>query len=108
MSTPSIAIVNGSECYVPVTFADSLGNAYTPTSITYQVWDLTNGIEVVPPTTVTAASSVTITLDATVNTMNTKSSGIEDRQVTVKAGIPGGSYRNLVTTYSIIRRAGTP
>ena len=46
----TVAVVNGSECYVPFSCLDTSGNAFTPTSISYQVWDTTNDVEVVPAT----------------------------------------------------------
>ena len=104
----TLAINNGTECYVPWSALTTSGAAYTPTSVSYQVWDTTNGIQVVPPTSVTAASTGTITLSATVNTMSALSSGIEAREVTVKLGIPGGSYENLTTAYTLLRKPGTP
>ena len=104
----TIAIINGSECYIPFSCLDVNGNAFTPTSIAYQVWDLTNDIEVVPPTTITPAASGTITLDSTVNTMNASSDKLEARMVMVKIGIPGGTEQNLPTRYNLLRKAGTP
>ena len=104
----TVAVVNGSECYVPFSCLDTSGNAFTPTSISYQVWDTTNDVEVVPATAVSVAQSGTITISATANTMNAASLTIEQRTVAVKIGIPGGSYQNLTTTYALIREAGTP
>lgn len=103
-----IAIVNGSECYVPFACLDATGVAFTPTSISYQVWDTTNNVEIGTATTVTPAASGTITLDATVNTMNAASTKVENRTVTVKIGIPGGTFQNLTAQYALIRAAGTP
>ena len=107
----SIAILNGSECYVPFSCLDVSGSPFTPTSISYQVWNNTNPnnpIQVVPSTPVSPAQSGTITLDSTTNTMNTLSPALENRVVTVKVGIPGGSFENLTATYSLIRAPGTP
>lgn len=104
----SIQITNGTECYVNWTCKDVNGLLYTPTSLSYQVWDITNNIEVVGPTNVAPAQIGTITLSSTVNTMNTASTTWEARQVTVKVGIPGGTYRNDIATYNILRKAGTP
>lgn len=104
----TVAVTNGSECYIPFTCQDSAGNAFTPTSISYQVWDTTNDVEVVAAGSVSPAQSGTITLDATVNTMNAASLTIEHRTVTVKFGIPGGTFQNVPTEYAILRRAGTP
>ena len=104
----TIQVVNGSECYAPFSCLDTSGVAFTPSSLSYQVWDRTNRIEVVPPTTVTAAQTGTITLDSTVNTMSPSSVTFEERRLTLKIGIPGGSYEILETTYTLVRYEGTP
>ena len=104
----TVAVINGSECYIPFTCVDTSGNPFTPTSISYQVWDTTNDIEVLTPTTFPAAQTGTITLAATVNTMNAASATLEQRTATVKIGIPGGTYQNLVATYALMRAPGTP
>lgn len=103
-----IAITNGSECYVPFSCLDVNGVAFTPSSISYQLWDTTNSIQVVPSKTLSPAQSGTITLDATVNTMNAASTKVENRTVTVKIGIPGGTFQNLTVSYALVRAAGTP
>lgn len=104
----TVAVTNGSECYVPFSCQDASGNAFTPTSVSYEVWDTTNNVEVVQSTSVTPAQSGTITLSASVNTMNAASAKIEQRTITVKFGIPGGSFQNLSVAYALLRRAGTP
>ncbi len=103
-----IAIVNGSECYVPFACLDTAGVAFTPSSISYQVWDTTNDVLVAGPTSVSPAQSGTIVLDATINSMNAASGKVENRAVTVKIGIPGGTFQNLTAQYALIRAAGTP
>lgn len=103
-----ISIVNGSECYVQFSIFDLDGEPMTPSALSYQVWDTTNNIEVVPPTAVTPEQSGSITLSATANTMNAASTSAEQRQVTLKVGIPGGSYENGIAVYTILRKAGTP
>jgi len=107
MSTP-IAIINGSECYAPWECLDINGNPYTPTSLSYEVWDTTNNINVVTSTVVTPAQSGTITLNSTVNTMNAASYQTEQREVIIKIGIPGGTFRNVPAYYSLLRQPGTP
>ncbi len=103
-----LSINNGSECYVVWSCNDINGNPYTPSSLSYQVWDLTNDREVVSSTPITPTQTGTITLNATVNTMLLTSGAIERRQVTLKVGIPGGTFRNDVATYNILQQAGTP
>jgi hypothetical protein len=104
----TIAIINGSECYVRAGFLDTKGNPYTPTSLTYSVQDLTNGVQVLAPTSVLPAASVSIALSASVNTMNPASNLLERRSVVLKVGVPGGSYRNDVVEYQILAAQGTP
>ena len=104
----AIAIVNGSQCGVQFECLDIYGNPFTPTSISYQVFDTTNNVEVVPETSVPNAQSGIITLDATANTMNAASQSTENRTVVVKIGVPLGTFQNLPTTYTLVRYVGTP
>ncbi len=108
----SPSIVNGSECYVNFACQQAGTLApYTPTSLEYQVWNVTNPfvpVNVVQPTEVTPEASGIITLTSTVNTMASTSSTYENRIVTVKAGIPGGTYINSTIPYTLLRQPGTP
>ena len=104
----SIAILNGTECYAPFSCLNTSGAPFTPSTLSYQVTDTTNNILVVPPTTMTAVQAGTLTLTSTVNTMSANSVGVENRMLTMKIGIPGGTYQNIDTTYSILRAPGTP
>lgn len=108
--TIETAVINGSESYCIANFFEVDGiTPYTPLSLTYQVDDLTNGVNVVPPTVVAIpAPTVTITLTSTQNTMNAASGGIERRQVMLKVRIPGGTFRNDVVQYRLVRKTGTP
>lgn len=104
----TIAVLNGSESYVPFNILDTSGNPFTPTSLSYQVWDTTNNLSVVPPTGISPVQTGTITLDSTVNTMNAASALIEQRRVVLKVGIPGGSFENLEIDYLLNWSPGTP
>lgn len=104
----TIAIINGSECYVLAGFLDINGVPYVPTSLSYSVQDLTNDLQVQAPTSVTPAQTVTITLTAGVNVMNPASALIERRMVVLKVGIPGGTFRNDTVQYQILAAQGTP
>ena len=103
-----LTITNGTECYAQYSFVDINGNSYTPTSLSYSVWDLTNNVNVLPYTSVTPAQSGTITLTSAVNTMSALSVNIERRQVTLQVGIPGGTYRYDTQVYNIVSSAGAP
>ena len=104
----TIAINNGSECYVQFNCLDVYGNPFTPTSVSYQVFDTTNNLQVVSETSATPAQSGIITLTSTVNTMNAASQYTENRTAVVKIGIPLGTFQNLRTTYALVRSVGTP
>ena len=104
-----VAVINGSECYCVASFTDLNGNPYTPSSLSYQIDDLTNGVVVLPSTVVpTPATTVSIPITASQNVMNALSEGVEERQVTLKIGIPGGTSRNDCITYRLVRKTGTP
>lgn len=104
----SLLIENGSECYVTYNAIDHTGVPYTPTSVSYQVWDSTTQTQIVTETAVAPQQTATITLSATVNTIQGTSLPFDQRVVTVKLGIPGGTYENLVSTYTIQNSFGTP
>lgn len=113
MATPTApqleqGIDDGSECYCTASFFDANGVAYTPSSLSYRVDDLTNGVNVVALTTVTPAPVVTITITSVQNTMNAASKTTERRQVLLQVGIPGGSQRFDDMTYVLLRKLGTP
>lgn len=105
---PEQVVIDGSECYVDAEFFDVNGVPYVPTSLQYRIDDLTNGVAVLPWTTVSVSQQVTITLTSTVNTMNVLSKLRERRQFLLQIGIPGGTFQNADTTYALVRRVGTP
>lgn len=109
MIAPPPVIINGSECYVNWTCLSVSGAQYTPSSLSYEVWNITNPsspVSVVGATSLTPSPTGTITLTATVNTMTEPNT--EYRQVTVRTGIPGGTFINNVSNYVLIEAAGTP
>lgn len=99
---------DGTECYPEITFIDADGNPYVPSSLSYRIDDLTNNVPVVPLTTLTPANVVRVTITSVQNTMNVASRLRERRQVLFVVGIPGGTTRYDDTTYSLVRRVGTP
>lgn len=101
-------LIDGSECYVSAEFLDVNGIPYIPTSVQYRIDDETNAITVVQWTPVGVATQISITINTTVNTMNVLSLLRERRQVLLQVGIPGGSSSYASTTYSLIRKVGTP
>lgn len=101
-------VVNGTECYAQFACKDINNWPFTPTSLSYQVWDTTNDIEIVPPTPIAPIQSGSITIDSTQNTMNAVSTQYEARTITLKVGIPGGTFENVPTNYTLVRAAGTP
>lgn len=101
-------IINGSECYAPFVCKDTTGWPFTPSSLSWQLWDTTNNIEIVPPTSITPVQSGTVTVSASQNVMNAASTLYEGRTLTLKVGIPGGTFENVVANYTLVRAAGTP
>ena len=105
-----VGVLDGSECYCNAVFRDVNGVAYTPTSLSYQIDDLTNSVNVVPMTayTGTLASTLSITITSTQNAMNPASKLRERRQVLLKIGVPGGTFRYDRASYVLMRAVGTP
>lgn len=101
-------ITNGSECYAQFKCLDVSGNLFTPTSLSYQVWDTTNNIEIVSATPVSPNQTGSITITASQNSMNVASTLYEARTITLKVGIPGGTFENVPSNYTLVRAAGTP
>lgn len=101
-------VTNGTECYANFACKDTTCWPFTPTSLSYQVWDTTNGVQVVPPTDLAPVQSGSITITASQNVMNAASTQLEARTVTLKIGIPGGTFENVLANYTLKRGAGTP
>lgn len=113
----SLEVINGSVCYVSWKCLDVNGNPYTPTSLTYTVWNVTDNVQVGTEEALTPAQSGTLMLDSSVNTMSPANARTECRQVTLKVGVPGGQsqpgnpgsfFRNDVAEYVLVRKPGTP
>jgi len=101
-------INDGSECYPQISFFDADNNPYTPSSLQYRIDDITNNLPVVPLTSLTPAQVVRVVVTGTQNIMNVASRLRERRQVLFVVGIPGGSVRYDDSTYSLVRKVGTP
>lgn len=101
-------VVNGTECYANFACKNVTGWPFTPTSLSYQLWDTTNDVEIVPSTNLAPVESGIITIIASQNVMNALSTQLEARTITLKVGIPGGTFENVVANYTLIRAAGTP
>jgi|SRR6185295_15757 len=102
------SVNDGSECYADITFNDADGNPYIPSALQYRIDDLTNNVPVLAWTPLTPAQEVRVTITSAQNVMNSLSRLRERRQVLFQVSIPGGSTRYDDTTYSLVRRVGTP
>ena len=104
-------IVNEKDSFqCPVSFKDESGAAVTPTSISYQILDAETGTTIRGATTVTPASSVTITLTFDDTTLVTSTRRQEERilQVTSVYGtdVAGKAIQKTDTYQFMVRRAG--
>lgn len=101
---------DGSECYISAAFFDINGNPYVPSSLQYQLDDITNGVNIIPLTTFggALATSILQQITSTQNVMNAASGVQERRQMLFKIGIPGGTFRYDDITYILLRKSGTP
>lgn len=78
-------------------FADEHGNALTPTSISYTVSDVDSGTVIVNSTSVTPASSVTITIAPSTNDFIDSSNNTETRRLIITA--PYSSTENINASF---------
>lgn len=90
-------VTAGTTAYLQVAFRDKDGTAALPTTVNYEVKCLSTGNTVVASTSVTPATSVTITLTPTANTLQSSSNVYETRRVIITAGYGAGD--SLVDFY---------
>ncbi len=82
----------GADVFIDLTFLDHTGNLVTPTSLVYQIDDMTNAVNVVPQTTVTVTgSTMTIQIAGSVLQMTHNWQGSEIFQIYFTAVLPDGS-----------------
>lgn len=71
--------------YLTVSFKDKTGALVAPSTVTYNVFCMTNNQELRADTPLGAASSIEITLNASDNAIVNQANGRERRRVTVKS-----------------------
>lgn len=91
--------------YLKVDFKDKDGNPTVPSSILYSVMDKASGTVVRSDTAIGAASSITIALDSTDNTILNVLNKIETRVVTVKASYGATDKFNDDFEYELVNLA---
>ena len=96
---PSVQAYAGEDVFVPLTFLDYTKAAQVPTSLSYQLDDITNSVSMIPSTAVTAglASSMTLQLPAASMNMSMQWQGSQLCQLSVTATIPvtGGGTQTI-------------
>lgn len=95
-------IVNeGTTAYLTVSFKDKAGAAAAPSTLTYSLHCLTTGAVLRNNVSLTAGTSVEITLSATDNAMQSQSNRRETKRVTVKASYGAGEAVNSQYDYQV-------
>lgn len=95
-------VIAGTTSYLTVDFYDEEGAASSPLTISYIVTSLLSGASIRTATSVTPATSVTITLTASQDNGNLPTGeGYDTRRVTVTAGFSDGSAAVSYFDYTI-------
>lgn len=93
----------GADIFIDLTFLDHTGALVTPTSLTYQVDDMTNAQPVIPQTSVTATgSSQTLQIPGSELQMTHQWQGSEVFQIYMVAVLPDGSTVQSVTILELL------
>lgn len=94
----------GSDVFIPMTFLDHTKTAQVPTSITYELDDLTNDVNMIASTTVTTGltNPYTLQLPASAMQMSLSWQGSQFCQLWVTAVIPNGSGTETIQGVCII------
>lgn len=91
------------DCWFTFYFVDRNGNAVTPTSLAYQIDDLTNNVTIKPAATVTpGATSYELNIPASVNQMTYGWAGSQVNQLTYDILYGDGSREIGNVMYTII------
>ncbi len=96
----------GTTAYLSATFSDKTGTADTPSTITYRIDDVHSGTEIRNATTVTAASTVEITLSPVDNRILNTAQNYETRRVTVVASYGASDQVTAEYTYRVTPLVG--
>jgi hypothetical protein len=93
----------GVDVFIDLTFLDHFGALAVPTSLVYQIDDLTNAIPVVSQTTVTVTGSTqTLQIPGSVLQMTRQWQGSELFQIYITAVLPGGSPVKSVSILELL------
>ena len=105
---PTLAYVDyrsyqGADIFIDLTFLDHTGTPVTPASLTYQVDDLTNAVNVIPSTSVSVSSSTkTVQIPGSLMQMTHNWQGSEIFQIWFKAILPDGSTVMQITVLELL------
>ena len=101
-----IRVNEQSTAYLNVTFLNGSGEAVAPTSVTYKVTDSSSGTVVRNTTSISAASTVTISLDSVDTRMVDSTKSQEDHIVTVTGSYGGTDYARDEFTFTVVNLVG--
>lgn len=90
-----------STAFLTVTFRDKTGALAAPSLVTWEAHDKASGTELQAATALTPASSIEITISASVNRMINAASGSEVRVITIKALYGADDGINSVYEYQV-------
>lgn len=94
------------DCWLTFYFVDRNGNAVTPTSLAYQIDNLTDNVSILPPATISpGATSYELNIPASVNQMTSAWAGSQVNQVSYVITYSDGSTESGVTMYTLIALA---
>lgn len=93
----------GEDAFIQLTFVDNIGNLVAPTSAVYQIDDLTNVVNVVPPTNLPITGSpMVLQIPGAILQMTRQWQGSELLQVYITAIFPGGATSKAVAIIELL------
>ena len=93
----------GADIFIDLTFLDHTGTPVTPTSLKYQIDDMTNAVNVVPSTSVTVTGTAqTVQVSGSLLQMTHNWQGSEIFQIYFTAVLPDGSTVPAITVLELL------
>jgi hypothetical protein len=93
----------GADIFIDLSFLDHTGSPVTPTSLVYQIDDLTNAVNIVPATTVPVTGTMqTLQVSGSVLQMTHFWQGSEVFQILMTAILPDGSTVKSISVLELI------
>jgi hypothetical protein len=93
----------GADIFIDLSFLDHTGTPVTPTSLKYQIDDMTNAVNVVPSTNVTVTgTSQTVQVSGSLLQMTHNWQGSEIFQIYFTAVLPDGSTVSCITVLELL------